>query len=252
MLDEEADSQPGPDGMKLYSTSLSDPALTCPATEAVLPDVVRFLTNFPHYLDIIVQCTRKTEVASWHHLFSVVGSPQALFEESLARGNLKTAGGYLLILHTMEKLSSSSKDMVRLLAIAVAQGDWDLCKELARFLVALDDTGKTLKEALELVELRSPVEGMERSFMFESARLMPPPALQSRRTAGSVGGDGTSADGGSEGTGGGWGGSSSVSEMGASVDEIPSQPLPGNIEEDGGTSESGAFKNPKDGNGLPE
>lgn len=144
--------------------------------------------------------------------------------------------------------------MVRLLAIAVAQGDWDLCKELARFLVALDDTGKTLKEALELVELRSPVEDMERSFMFESARLMPPPALQSRRTAGSVGGDGASADGGSEGTGGDWGGSSSISEMGASVDEIPSQLLPGSIEEDGGTtSESGdTSEKPIDGDGLLE
>lgn len=139
----------------------------------------------------------------------------------------------------MEKLSSSSKDMVRLLAIAVAQGDWDLCKELARFLVALDDTGKTLKEALELVELRSPVEDMERSFMFESARLMPPPVLQFRRT-GSVGGDGTSADGGSEGTGGDWGGSSSVSEIGASGDEVPAHQQPeSNGEDDGDVSEMG-------------
>lgn len=102
----------------------------------------------------------------------------------------------------MEKLSSSSKDMVRLLAIAVAQGDWELCKELARFLVALDDTGKTLKEALELVELRSPVEDIDRSFMFESARPMPllaPPPLV-RAVVGAVEGDGASADGGSEGT----------------------------------------------------
>ena len=99
----------------------------------------------------------------------------------------------------MEKLSSSSKDMVRLLAIAVAQGDWELCKELARFLVALDDSGKTLKEAMELVELRSPVEDVDRSFMFERTRLMPPPLV--RATIGVVDGDGASADGGSEGTG---------------------------------------------------
>ncbi|KAL7276296.1 WD40 repeat protein [Rhizina undulata] len=156
VLDDEADHPPHPE-------------------EAVLPEVVRFLSHFPHYLDVIVRCTRKTEVASWRHLFNVVGSPQALFEESLARGLLKTAGGYLLILHTLEQLSSSSQDMVRLLARAVAEGDWDLCKELARFLTALDNSGKTLKEALELVELRSPVEELDRSFMFESARLQPPP-----------------------------------------------------------------------------
>jgi RAB6A-GEF complex partner protein 1 len=137
---------------------------------AVLPLVIRFLSNFQEYLNVIVQCTRKTEVASWSHLFSVVGSPQVLFEESLARGLLKTAGGYLLILHTMEQLSSSSQDMVRLFSRAVAEEDWDLCKELARFLTALDNSGKTLREALELVELRSPGVDEEKSFMFESAR----------------------------------------------------------------------------------
>ncbi|KAI5818466.1 RIC1-domain-containing protein [Pyronema omphalodes] len=146
VLDEEADTAPSPE-------------------DAVLPEVNSFLTHFPHYLDVIVRCTRKTEVASWKHLFSVVGSPQALFEESLSRGLLKTAGGYLLILHTLEQLSSSSKDMVRLFARAVQEGDWDLCKELARFLTALDNSGKTLREALELVELRTPAEE-KRSFMF--------------------------------------------------------------------------------------
>ncbi|KAJ6258990.1 hypothetical protein Dda_5885 [Drechslerella dactyloides] len=150
---------------------LDDEADTQPEQEvAVLPLVIRFLSNFPEYLNVIVQCTRKTEVASWSHLFSVVGSPQVLFEESLSRGLLKTAGGYLLILHTMEKLSSSSQDMVRLFSRAVAEEDWDLCKELARFLTALDNSGKTLKEALELVQLRSPGGDEEKSFMFESAR----------------------------------------------------------------------------------
>ena len=162
------------------------PVLT-PSTAAVLPEVVRFLSHFPQYLDVIVGCTRKTEVASWRHLFNVVGSPQALFEESLSRGLLKTAGGYLLVLHTLEQLSSSSKDMVRLLERAVAEGDWDLCKELARFLTALDNSGKTLQEALELVQLRSPVDEFERSFMFESARLKPPPT---GRPAAAGGGEG--------------------------------------------------------------
>jgi len=124
---------------------------------------------------VIVGCTRKTEVASWRHLFSVVGSPQVLFQESLARGLLKTAGGYLLVLHNMEQLSSSSQDMVQFFARAVQEGDWDLCKELARFLMALDNSGKMLREALELVELRSPAEDSGRSFMFEAARLRPPP-----------------------------------------------------------------------------
>lgn len=31
--------------------------------------------------------------------------------------------------------------------------DWELCKELARFLAALDETGDTLREAMEMVNI---------------------------------------------------------------------------------------------------
>ncbi|EOD52114.1 putative duf1339 domain protein [Neofusicoccum parvum UCRNP2] len=52
---------------------------------------------------------------------------------------------------------------------------WDLCKELARFLMALDESGDTLREALELAELTSPTEGGTKrpagsGFMFEESR----------------------------------------------------------------------------------
>jgi hypothetical protein len=141
--------------------------------QALLPGVLSFLSSFPQYLDIVVQCTRKTEVRSWRTLFKHLPPPAELFEESLHRGSLKTAGGYLLVLHTFEELSSSSEQLVRLLARAKNEGDWELCKELARFLVALDETGATLKEALELVDLRSPEEGRGTSFLFEGSRLKP-------------------------------------------------------------------------------
>jgi hypothetical protein len=103
-----------------------------------------------------------------------------LFEESLQRGSLKTAGGYLLILHTFEELGSSSEQLVRLLARAKDEGDWELCKELARFLTALDESGATLIEALQLVNLRSPSDKRgNSSFMFEGSRLKVPPPLNS-------------------------------------------------------------------------
>jgi hypothetical protein len=122
-----------------------------------------------------VQCTRKTEVRSWRTLFTYLPPPQELFEESLQRGSLKTAGGYLLILHTFEELSSSSEQLVRLLSRAKDEEDWELCKELARFLTALDETGDTLVEALEMVNLRSPkLEREPNSFMFEGSRLKVP------------------------------------------------------------------------------
>lgn len=165
VLDEEVDTSPTPEA-------------------ALLPGVLSFLSSFPQYLDIVVQCTRKTEVRSWRTLFTYLPPPQELFEESLQRGSLKTAGGYLLILHTFEELSSSSEQLVRLLSRAKDEGDWELCKELARFLTALDESGTTLMEALEMVNLRSPQDEREpSSFMFEGTRLkvprLPKHALQS-------------------------------------------------------------------------
>jgi hypothetical protein len=137
VLDEEADSKPAPE-------------------LALLPSVLSFLSSFPQYLDIVVQCTRKTEVRSWRTLFSHLPPAREMFEESLQKGSLKTAGGYLLVLHTFEELSESGDEVVRLLQRARVQQDWDLCKELARFLMALDESGDTLRRTLELVELKSP------------------------------------------------------------------------------------------------
>ncbi|KAF2120440.1 RIC1-domain-containing protein [Lophiotrema nucula] len=137
VLDEEVDTAPPPE-------------------QALLPSVLSFLSSFPQYLDIVVQCTRKTEVRSWRTLFSNLPPPQELFEESLQRGSLKTAGGYLLVLHNFEELSETGDQVVRLLQRAKEEQDWDLCKELARFLMAMDESGTTLRKTLELVQIKSP------------------------------------------------------------------------------------------------
>jgi hypothetical protein len=174
VLDEEVDTAPPPE-------------------TALLPGVLSFLSSFPQYLDIVVQCTRKTEVRSWRTLFAYLPPPQELFEESLQKGSLKTAGGYLLILHTFEELSSSSEQLVRLLSRAKDEEDWELCKELARFLTALDESGATLMEALEMVNLRSPGDEREsRSFMFEGSRLKVP---QLAKPARNINGGNSSDDG---------------------------------------------------------
>ncbi|KAI1503219.1 RIC1-domain-containing protein [Biscogniauxia marginata] len=135
VLDEEVDSAPRPEA-------------------ALLPRVLSLLSSFKQYLDIVVRCTRKTEVRSWRTLFAYLPPPQELFEESLQRGSLKTAGGYLLILHTFEELEAASEQSVRLFSRAIREEDWDLCKELARFLAAMDDSGETLREAMEMVNIR--------------------------------------------------------------------------------------------------
>lgn len=134
VLDEEVDTSPKPE-------------------DAVLPRVLSLLSSFKEYLDIVLQCTRKTEVRQWKTLFAYLPQAQELFEESLQRGSLKTAGGYLIVLHTLDELGSSTEQSVRLLSRAMLEGDWELCKELARFLAAMDETGETLQEAMRMVEV---------------------------------------------------------------------------------------------------
>lgn len=134
VLDEEVDTSPKPE-------------------DAVLPRVLSLLSSFKEYLDIVLQCTRKTEVRQWKTLFAYLPPAGELFEESLQRGSLKTAGGYLIVLHTLEELEAATEQPVRLLTRAMAEGDWDLCKELARFLAALDDTGEVLREVMRMVNV---------------------------------------------------------------------------------------------------
>lgn len=134
VLDEEADTSPKPE-------------------DAVLPRVLSLLSSSKEYLDIVLQCTRKTEARQWKTLFAYLPPAQELFEESLQRGSLKTAGGYLIILHTLDELEASLEQSVRVLTRAVREGDWELCKELARFLAAMDETGETLKEAMKMANV---------------------------------------------------------------------------------------------------
>jgi hypothetical protein len=69
---------------------------------------------------------------------------------------LKTAGGYLLVLQTFDQEGTGSEQCVRLMQIAKEKGDWDLCKELARFLLALDQSGNELRKALEKMGINIP------------------------------------------------------------------------------------------------
>jgi len=134
VLDEEVDQSPDED-------------------HAMLPAVLAFLSTFPEYLEIVVQCTRKTEVRSWKTLFAHLPPPHDLFEASMVKGDLKTAGGYLLVLHTLAEINSDAPEVIRLLRAARQEQDWELCKELARFLMALDESGATLEKALQMMDL---------------------------------------------------------------------------------------------------
>ncbi|KAF9066084.1 RIC1-domain-containing protein [Rhodocollybia butyracea] len=116
--------------------------------QEVLPTVVEFLDHFDAALDVVVGCARKTEMTRWRRLFDVVGNPKTLFETCLLSHRLKTAGSYLLVLHNLEQLDEKNVDAIRLLKIAMESKDWQLCRELLRFLRSIDDSGAALRDAL--------------------------------------------------------------------------------------------------------
>ncbi|KIK71385.1 hypothetical protein GYMLUDRAFT_331920 [Collybiopsis luxurians FD-317 M1] len=114
----------------------------------VLATVVEFLDHFDAALDVVVGCARKTEMTRWRRLFDVVGNPKTLFETCLVSKRLKTAGSYLLVLHNLEQLDEKNVDAIRLLKSAMEGKDWQLCRELLRFLRSIDESGAALKDAL--------------------------------------------------------------------------------------------------------
>lgn len=116
---------------------LDDEASGGETTTSLLPRVVRFLQRFPNYLEVVVQCARKSEYALWEYLFSIVGDAKNLFEQCLDMQQLRTATSYLLILQTLEPASVSSKYAVELLERSFESEDYDLCKELVRFLSSI-------------------------------------------------------------------------------------------------------------------
>ncbi|KAF8807681.1 RIC1-domain-containing protein [Phlegmacium glaucopus] len=119
----------------------------------ILHTVVEFLDHFDTSLDVVVGCARKTEMTRWPHLFSVVGTPKSLFEACLVHNRLKTAASYLLVLHNLEQLDESGTEAVRLFRSAVEGKDWQLCRELLRFLRTIDDSGQALENALSQISM---------------------------------------------------------------------------------------------------
>lgn len=109
-----------------------------PIPDAQLPSVIEFIQEFSVYLQTVVQCARKTEIALWPYLFSAAGKPKDLFQECMAKRQLDTAASYLIILQNLEASSISRQYATLLLDTALDQSKWELAKELVRFLRAID------------------------------------------------------------------------------------------------------------------
>ncbi|XP_037044247.1 guanine nucleotide exchange factor subunit Rich [Bradysia coprophila] len=135
-----------------------------PIPDALLPSVLEFIQEFPVYLQTVVQCARKTEIALWPYLFATAGKPKELFQQCLATKQLETAASYLIILQNLEPSSVSRQYATILLETALEQKMWDLAKDLVRFLRAIDPndvesprTSFVMGNKLGLTQQASPV-----------------------------------------------------------------------------------------------
>lgn len=57
------------------------------------------------------------------------------------------------MLHNLEQLDEDNSDAVRLLQRAIEGEDWQLCRELLRFLHSIDETGNALRNALSEADI---------------------------------------------------------------------------------------------------
>jgi hypothetical protein len=126
-----------------------------------LPAVLSFLQLVlppPTYLSTVVQCVRKTELSSWRTLFAHLPPPLTLFEQALSLSDLKTASSYLIVLQGLEEADDSSEYtydarkfegyVIRLMKLARQKGDFELCAELARFMMGIDPRGEALRRVI--------------------------------------------------------------------------------------------------------
>lgn len=131
-----------------------------------LPAVLSFLQlvlSPTTYLSTIVQCIRKTELSFWRTLFAHLPPPLTLFEQALELEDLKTASGYLIVLQGLEEGNDDSDSydvrkfegyVIRLMTLARQKGDFELCAELARFMMGIDPRGDSLRRVIVGVGFR--------------------------------------------------------------------------------------------------
>uniref|UniRef100_A0A0K0EGB8 Protein RIC1 homolog n=1 Tax=Strongyloides stercoralis TaxID=6248 RepID=A0A0K0EGB8_STRER len=109
-----------------------------PTPDPLMPRVVAFIKEFPEYLQTIVHCARKTELALWTYLFNACGHPKELFRRCLEEELLDIAVSYLIVLQSTESNYSSIQQASVLFEEALIKRKWEIARDIIRFLKSID------------------------------------------------------------------------------------------------------------------
>uniref|UniRef100_A0A0N4ZHJ0 Protein RIC1 homolog n=1 Tax=Parastrongyloides trichosuri TaxID=131310 RepID=A0A0N4ZHJ0_PARTI len=109
-----------------------------PTPDPLMPRVVAFIREFPEYLQTVVHCARKTELALWSYLFNACGHPKDLFRRCLEEELLDIAASYLIILQSTESNYASVQQASVLFEEALIKRKWEIARDIIRFLKSID------------------------------------------------------------------------------------------------------------------
>uniref|UniRef100_A0AC35TUA3 Histone-lysine N-methyltransferase, H3 lysine-79 specific n=1 Tax=Rhabditophanes sp. KR3021 TaxID=114890 RepID=A0AC35TUA3_9BILA len=109
-----------------------------PTPDPLMPRIVAFIKEFPEYLQTVVHCARKTELALWSYLFNACGHPRDLFRRCLEEELLDTATSYLIILQSTESSYASVQQASLLFEEALIKRRWSIARDIVRFLKSID------------------------------------------------------------------------------------------------------------------
>lgn len=102
--------------------------------DPLLPQVTAFVEQFPHFLDVVVQCTRKTEVTWWRHLFCALGRrPKDIFDHAISMEQLDTAASCLVILQNSETQATCKQVRIGILTVTQKRDEWKEMKSSKAF-----------------------------------------------------------------------------------------------------------------------
>eukprot|EP00049_Salpingoeca_infusionum_P011998 m.212303 g.212303 ORF g.212303 m.212303 type:complete len:1469 (+) comp15075_c2_seq2:145-4551(+) len=119
--------------------------------DCIMPKVIAFLKQYPEYLDVVVHCTRKTEVFKWQYLFQFVGHPEDLFQQCIVEERFETAASCLMVMQALQPPQTTRQQAINLLDITLSRRLWTLSNDIVRFFQATaseHDDGKAPVHAL--------------------------------------------------------------------------------------------------------